>query len=194
MRAKDRQNKQIRRNLVGEAEELYQKALEANRNGNWFSAIGFLEDCISLAPEQPAYLALLAELKFNSGDFTGSYDAATLWCKNDKSQKIDKDLRGEKKPASENKESNFGEAIKSINKKDKSSKNDKTQRILILSILNQDKPHTSKAYDLLDKYFTKEDPQYMELRGEIDNIQLRIDAGKPAKKTDPQFSDDEDKE
>ena len=48
----------------------------------------YLEECIKLAPEQPAYLALLAELKFNSGDYSGAYDVAKLWCKNDKSQKI----------------------------------------------------------------------------------------------------------
>ena len=46
----------------------------------------YLEECIKLAPEQPAYLALLAE--FNSGDYSGAYDVAKLWCKNDKSQKI----------------------------------------------------------------------------------------------------------
>jgi len=58
--------------------------------------------------------------------------------------------------------------------------------------LNQDKPHTSKAYDLLKKYFDIDNPQSHELRAQIDTVQLRIDAGKVPKKTDAKFSDDED--
>ena len=102
----------------------------------------YLEECIKLAPEQPAYLALLAE--FNSGDYSGAYDVAKLWCKNDKSQKIQKDIRGENKASSGNKDSVFGQA-KTSYKIVKASKNDKTQRILILSILNHDKPNTGSA-------------------------------------------------
>ena len=68
----------------------------------------YLEECIKLAPEQPAYLALLAE--FNSGDYSGAYDVAKLWCKNDKSQKSQKDIRGENKASSGNKDSVFGQA------------------------------------------------------------------------------------
>ena len=120
-------------------------------------------------------------------------DVAKLWCKNDKSQKIQKDIRGENKASSGNKDSVFGQA-KTSYKIVKASKNDKTQRILILSILNHDKPNTGSAYDLLDKYFDIEDPQYLELRGKIDNVQLQVDAGKPKKKIDIQFSDDEDKQ
>ena len=183
----------IRRNILGEADDFYQKALEEHRKGSWLQAIGHLEDCTSLAPEQQAYLALLAELKFESGDYTGAYEAAKSWCKNDKSQKRNQDLRGEKMPTSGDKESNFGGASSST-KKDKTTKNDKTQRILILSILNQNKPPTSQAYDMLNKYFEVEDPQYHELRAMIDNVQLKIDAGKVPKKTDPKFSDEEDME
>ena len=76
-------------------------------------AICYLEECTSLAPEQQAYLALLAELKFKSGDFTGSYEAAKLWYKNDKSQKRNRDLRGEKKPTSGDMENVFGAALSS---------------------------------------------------------------------------------
>ena len=102
MRARDRGNKVIRRNLLEEAEELHKKALEANNEGNWFAAIGYMEDCTSLAPDQLAYQALLAEFKFNSEDYAGAYDAARKWCKIDKSQKKHRDLRGEKKLTSGN--------------------------------------------------------------------------------------------
>ena len=87
------------------------------------------------------------------------------------------------------KESAFGAALSST-KKDKASKNDKTQRILILSILKQEKPNTDQAYASLNKYFEVEDQQYLELKAEIDNVQLNNDA----KKTDANFSDDEDTE
>ena len=56
--------------------------------------------------------------------------------------------------------------------------------------MKQEKPNTDQAYASLNKYFEVEDQQYLELKAEIDNVQLNNDA----KKTDANFSDDEDTE